>query len=228
LHGLTGSSNLVSIIVLIADAQRLFSGALASALDRRFDIKTLDTRPTSWPETLEAVQMLAPDVLVADYWMEGMRPHDAIPAILERAPKCKIIVLSSLISHQQMNEVLAAGASGCLPRGIELKTLAEGIRRAYQGQVPVFAEELQKMLDTLDRRHERSVELGQRLESLTPREIEILVALTSGLPAKELADRLSVSPQTVKWHIKQIFTKTGAKSQAEVIAMARDSGFMRR
>jgi len=217
---------MLSIIVLIADPQRLFSGALAIALQRRFDIGVLDSRPTSWPEATEALEVLKPDVALLDYWMEGMETPQALRRLAETLPTCKFLVLSSLMSHDQIEEILGAGAVGCLPKTSSLETIADAIRRAYAGESPVYAEQLQQLMTNLDVRLERSVEDRKKLQSLTKRQIQILVALNSGLPIKELADELSVSPDTVKAHIKSILKKTGAKNQSEVLAMARSCGFM--
>jgi len=217
---------MLSIIVLIADPQRLFSGALAIALHRRFDIGVLDSRPTSWPEAIEALGVLKPDVALLDYWMEGLETPRALKQLAETLPTCKFLVLSSLLSHDQIEEILAAGAAGCLPKTSPLETIADAVRRAYAGESPVYAEQLQQLMTNLDVRLERSVEDRKKLQSLTKRQIQILVALNAGLPIKELADELSVSSDTVKAHIKSILKKTGAKNQSEVLTMARSCGFM--
>lgn len=211
---------------MVADSQRLFSGALAMALRRRFEIAVLDSRPSSWPETIESLEALRPDVSVLDVWMQGMNAAEAVHTISERVPNCKTLLLSSLISHQQISEMLSAGAVGCLPKSSGLASVAEAIRRAYVGESPVYSEQLEGLLNTLDVRHERSVEALKSLQTLTKRQIQILVALNSGLPIKDLADELSVSPETVKAHIKNILKKTGARSQAEVLSIARSCGFM--
>jgi len=83
----------LSIVVLVADPQRLFSGALAMALQRRFDIAVLDSRPTSWPESIEALNVLKPDVALLDYWMEGMEATSALSRLTQILPTCKFLVL---------------------------------------------------------------------------------------------------------------------------------------
>lgn len=216
----------MNIAVLIADAQNLFSGALAGALERRFHIAVLGHRPTSWPEAIQAVISLKPDVAILDYWMEGADPSEALQEIARQVPECKVLSVSGMLSHQQLNSVLAAGAVGCLPKSAPLEYVAGAIRRAYRGESPVYPEEMVRFVSGLDKRHEVAVEMRRRLQSLTPRQLQVLTALSSGLRVKELADQLSVSPETIKRHVKAILRKTGTRSQTEVVTVARDCGFM--
>jgi len=167
-----------------------------------------------------------PEVTLADYWMGGMEPSAAVREMVTACPESKVIVLSGLLSQRQISEMIQAGAAGCLPRTLDLDVLAQAIRRAYKGETPVYQEEMQEMLQTLDRREKRSGEWRSKLETLTPKQEQILAALSSGLPIKDLADKLFLSPKTIKVHIRHILQKTGAQSKAEVLDMARKSGFM--
>ena len=131
-----------------------------------------------------------------------------------------------LFGKYPLAPALRAGASGYLPKSISITQLLEAIRRAYRGETPVFIEELGQMVQHLTVRADESLEIAKRFEHLTPREIQILTVLAGGQPIEEIARKLSISPHTLKTHIRNILAKTGARSHGEAVGLALRCGLI--
>ncbi|MGH2703666.1 MAG: response regulator [Actinomycetota bacterium] len=213
--------------VLVADAQRLFSEALAIALSRYPDLDVVDNNhPTSGLAAVEAAIDLRPDVALLDYWMVGMEGPAAARAILRRLPTCKIMLLSWLHGPAQVQEALDAGVVGFLPKSLGVGQVVDAIRRARAGEVPVYLEELKELLRNIELRDSEVEDMARRLGSLTPREIQILTLLSFGRRIEDVASDLSIAPGTLRTHVHNILKKTGARSQLEALAMARHHGLI--
>jgi len=215
------SCDLDVIRVLVGDQQRLFSSALAAALGQERDLLVLDERPSSAHEAVEAAAALQPDVALLDYWMEGPTATERIQAV---APGCRVMLVSWLHAPGQVKATLSAGAVGFLPKSLKLAQIAVAIRNAYAGQSPVYREELRDLVEKIDRRYENAEDFGRRVKELTPRELQILLLLSQARLIQDIARELAISQATVTVHINRILKKTGARSHAEVLAMARAAG----
>jgi len=207
--------------VLVADAQRLFSGALALALGLKPDLAVLDERPISGPAAVEAVRVWTPDVVLMDNWIDGA---EAVKQIVATAPASKVLLLSWIKAPDQVREAIDAGAVGFLPKSLTIDRVAEAIRLAHAGQTLVYADELKRLMENINERDKEADEFSARIETLSARELQILLLLSQGKLIQEVAKELDVVPGTVTAHINQILKKTGARSQAEALAMARQWG----
>jgi len=211
------------IRVLIADGQLMFSEALALTLAEYSDLSILEEHPTTAVEAVEVVQAVRPDVVILDLWIPAVGGVGATKAITSRSAHTKVLVTSFEHSPARIREVLEAGGAGYLPKSLSAAKVAEGVRRAQQGEWPVFADELEDLLKRLEERKMASDEAARRLVSVTPRQIEVLGLLALGLPKEEIARRLGISPGTVSGHIHKILARTGASTHAEAISMARSA-----
>lgn len=216
-----------SLSVLIGDAHRLLGDALAESLSLREGLVVADARPTSMQELMDATRHSAPDIVLLDLWMPGVEPAAATRMILATAPDCKVIVLSWLYGPGQIEDALNAGATGFLTKSVTVNEVAEAIRRAQSGDRPVFAEELDDLMRRTSQREFESDRAWERLASLTGREIEILGLLDEGLLVEEIAEQLSISTSTVRSHVHHVLEKTGAKTQAQALTMARRHGLIK-
>jgi len=218
------------ITVFVADSQALFTEALANALSRfpDFDIRYIraETKPLTGVETAEAVSRMKPDVLLLDYWLADMDGATATRAILGWTKDTKIVLLAWLYGPDHIRRALAAGAHGFLPKSAGLETLADAIRSAHRGDPLVHGEQLAQMMTSFDARKEEEKELWRSVESLTPREIDVLRVLSGGRPTAEVAAALSITVGTLRRHLEHIMAKTGATSRMEAIWMVRSAGLI--
>lgn len=213
-------------LVVIADAQYLFAESLATALTERAGLKVVPDHPNRGSDVLTLVASERPDVALVDYWLPDMDGPSVIGQLRARAPATKVITLSWFHGRREVQQALHNGAVGFLPKGVRVDQVAEAIARAQDGEDPVFAEELTKLVRTITARNNALGDIAQRFAVFTPRELDVLQLIAAGLSARMIARRLDIREATVRTHITRILAKTEAGSQLEVVAMARDQGLV--
>lgn len=214
------------IRVLLADAQPLFSEALAIALGACPDLEVLDERPTSGREAVEAAVSLLPDVAALDCWMWDVDGIALTRRIRCEVPEVKVVLLSWFHGARDIRGALEAGAAAFLPKSLTVAEVASAIRRVHAGESPVYAEELERLAKTIRRRDERAAAVWRRFAELTPREMDVLQLLSFGRHPEEIACELLISKATVRTHIHNILRKTGTRSQVECLALVRTYGLI--
>lgn len=213
-----------TVRVLIVSPQLLFAQAVAVVLAADYGMDILSEHSTSGGGAVAAASEHLPNVVVADAWMPDLQTAHLTEALKRRSPDTKVILLSSQHRADQIQQAIAAGADGFLPKAVKVDVLAEGIRRAHAGESPVFGRELDHMVGTMNRRHELSQKAMQRLGGLTRRERVVLSWLALGASTDAIAQGLFISPSTVKNHIKHVLAKTVTSSREELLAVARLAG----
>jgi len=214
------------IKVLVAHSQNLVSEALSAALgtDERFEI--LSEKPVMGLDAVETALKVRPDVVLLDFWLPVVGGPMATRMILARSDSIRVLMMSWLQSTSHLAEAIRAGAAGYLPMSATMDQVRQAIERAHAGDAAVFGEELQEMLATLLRKEAESQERWQLVSVLTPRDVRTLWLLSSGREMKDIAKALSITPGSLQMRIHRIFNKTGARSQMEAIAMAREHGLI--
>lgn len=212
--------------VLIVDAQFLVADALAAALAAYDDLTMLDDRPTSGLGALKAASAGRPDVVLLDYWLPDMEGPAAIREVLEGIPETKVVTISWFHGPEQIKAALQAGAVGFLPKSVSVAKVAEGVRRAHQGEDPVFGEKVADLVETLRSRVDAMEQTVDRFANLTARELEIVQLLAMGLSVVTIARRMGITEATARTHITRVLHKTEAGSQLEAVTMARVAGLV--
>lgn len=205
------------IRVLVVDDHAVVRGGLRLFL-MAFDDLEMVGEAGSGEKALALCAEVRPDIVLMDLVMPGMGGVDAIRLIRERYPWIKVIALTSFPEEELVQASLAAGAMSYLLKTISANNLAAAIRAAHSGQ-PVMAPEATQAL--LHRAN--GPKLGQ---DLTAREREVLALLVKGLSNAGIAERLSISESTAKFHVSNILSKLKASSRGEAIAMALQSGLV--
>ncbi|GFE82909.1 DNA-binding response regulator [Steroidobacter agaridevorans] len=163
-------------------------------------------------EAIEQFNRLRPDVVLLDLNMPEMNGLDALKVIRERFADARIVVLTTYNGDVLANRALKAGALGYLLKSSLRTDMVGAIRAAHQGKryVPAdVAVAIAKHLGT---------------EDLSPREVEILRHIAAGLSNKEIANELGVSDETVKTHLKSVFSKLHVSDRSHAIATALERG----
>lgn len=165
----------------------------------------------AWCEECEADEL--PHVVLMDMMMPGMDGVEATRKIRERYPEVQVIALTSFTDEQGLVQAaLEAGAIAYLFKDISGEALAQAIRHAYQG-TPTLAPQAARLL--IQARRQRTPQDFR----LSARELDVLRLMVSGHSNKQIADRLSISPSTIKFHVSSILGKLGASSRTEAVTI---------
>jgi len=158
-------------------------------------------------------ERLRPDVVLMDLLMPKMDGVTAIRTIKERWPQIQVIALTSFKEKEYVEGALKAGASGYLLKNVSAEELVNAIRRAAAGQPSLSPEAAQVLIQKVN-------EPPPPGQDMTDREKEILALMVEGLSNNEIADRLIVSPSTVKFHVSNVLSKLGVTGRTEAVALA--------
>ena len=200
------------IRVMIVDDHELVRSGLEAILDVIDDVE-LVAEAESGEQAVALCGEHRPDVVLMDLVMPRMDGATATREILKRCPGTRILALTSFSDPAMIQDVLKAGAIGCLLKNVTCDELTSAIRRAYQGSPTLAPEAAGVLIHAV-------VTPAQPEGTLTPREREVLGLLVRGLTNTEIADDLVVSLSTVKTHVSSIIAKLGASTRTEAAAIA--------
>jgi DNA-binding NarL/FixJ family response regulator len=134
----------------------------------------------------------------------------------------KVVMLTSYTNEAVLVGAIEAGCSGYITKHEGSEVMANGVRLAASGEALVSTAMLSHLLPRLSRTHRN---LGS---DLTSRELEVLALLAEGTPTKKIAERLYLSPNTVRNHVQSALTKLGVHSRLEAVSAAVREGLIRR
>ncbi|MBA2557602.1 MAG: response regulator transcription factor, partial [Chloroflexi bacterium] len=159
------------------------------------------------------------DVVLMDYRLPDGTGADATRAIKARWPGCKVIMLSGMSDDETILESIQAGADGYLTKDRASEEVVSAVRAAHAGEIllprAVVFEIAQRVAIS-----RRQGAMRTTIEQLTPRELEVLKALSEGLSSKEICDRLYIAPNTLRTHVQNIMNKLRVHSKLEAVAFA--------
>jgi two-component system, NarL family, response regulator DegU len=207
------------IRVMIADDHQLFAEGLSRALDGIPDTRVVGV-VDSGSALAGALEAQPAEVCIVDIEMPG---GDGIEAISGLDSRFRSIVVSMHASEEQKARAKDAGAMGFFSKGVPLATLAAAIRAVAGGEMLIDYAEIER--DEVLGRY-MAAKLDPGAEALTPREVELLQLLASGVSATdELAERLFISQKTVKNHLASIFQKLAVADRTQAAIEAIRLGF---
>jgi NarL family two-component system response regulator LiaR len=207
------------IRVVIADDHRSFGEALQIALDNEDDLTVVEV-VTNGESAVESAQQRHPDVLLIDVQMPGVDGLEATRRIHRETADTKVILLSGHEDDVVLARAVEAGARGFLRKTEAVSDLAEAIRRAYRGEPLHAVSEVEQSLARFRMQRRTDGELAQRVERLTPRELEILQRVAAGEASVDIADELGMSRHTLRTHIQNVLTKLGVHSKTDAVVAA--------
>ena len=176
-------------------------------------------------EAVERVRELKPDVVLMDVRMPGMDGLEATVMVKQEAPSTPVIMITSHESKDYLRRAIEAGAAGYILKGMSRDALAEAIRLVRGGGSLIDAKLLAELLQDMG---VSESPLGRdsegSLETLSPRERQVLQLLAAGLTNKEIAEQIHYSLGTVKNVVQRIIEKLGVSDRTQAAVLAAKAG----
>ncbi len=206
-----------SIRVLLVDDHQLLTGSLAQILALEPDIEVVGVAATVADAKLLARERM--DVVLMDYKLPDGTGAEATRAIKARWPTARVVMLTALNDDETVLETIQAGADGYLTKDRVVEDVVSAVRAAHGGETLLPRSVIMGIAQRVAAARDRSTE-RQPVEPLTPRELEVLRALTEGLSTPEICERLFIAPNTLRTHVQNIMGKLRVHSKLEAVAFA--------
>ena len=216
--------------IALVDDQDLVRSGFRMILDAQKDMCVVG-QASDGVGVLPMVKATQPDIVLMDIRMPTLDGISATHAVLGSHPDLKVLILTTFDLDEYAFAGLRAGASGFLLKDTRPTELAEAIRTVASGEAVVSPRITQRMLEMFAGSLPSSEAPAQsssdpRIDSLTPREKEILVLMSQGMSNAEIAAHLVVSATTVKTHVGNVLAKLDVRDRVQAVVVAYETGLM--
>ena len=214
------------VTVLIVDDERLVRAGLRMVIGGEADISVVG-EAADGVEAIDAASRLDPDVVLMDLGLPRLDGVAATTLLRRGAPaRPQVVVVTTFRADGRVQAALRAGAVGYVLKDAPEEQLIAAVRAAGTGAGVLDPRVLAELVD--DARGSWGGTVDPRLARLTVREQDVLRLLAEGVTNDELARRLNIGAATVKTHVSKVFEKLGLESRAQAVALAYETGFVRR
>jgi len=200
------------IRVMIVDDHMLVRDGLKLLLSTFDDLEVVALAEDG-QQAMDLCPQVQPDVVLMDIVMPKVDGPTATQRIRESWPQVAVIALTSFLDEELVQGAIGAGATGYLLKNVSATQLAEAIRAAHQGRSTIDPAAVQVLVESASQPPPPG-------RDLTEREREVLALLVDGLTNREIAERLTLSPATVRVYVSNILSKLGAKNRTEAASLA--------
>ena len=201
------------IRVFSVDDHPLLQEGIATIIRNQPDM-LLAAEASNGREAIQRFREHAPDVTLMDLRLPDMSGIDAMIAIRSEFPEARIIILTTFAGDVEIQRALEAGARAYVLKSMPPKELVEVVRQVYAGKKRIPAEIAAHLAEHYSD------------ESLTGREVEVLQQIAGGNRNRDIADKLFITEETVKVHIKHIMEKLGATDRTQAVAIGVRRGII--
>lgn len=204
--------------MLVVDDQELFRRGMTMLLGSEAGIEVVG-EASNGVEGVELAKSAAPDVVLLDVRMPKQSGIEACVAIKETVPSAKIVMLTMSDEEADLYEAVKNGASGYLLKDSSIEEVAQGIRVVADGQSLISPSMAAKLIDEFKTMSKPDKVTGAALK-LTERELDVLRLVAKGLSNRDVAQRLAISENTVKNHVRNMLEKLQLHSRMEAVMYA--------
>ncbi|MFI6325838.1 response regulator [Nonomuraea sp. NPDC050556] len=178
-------------------------------------------------EAVAEVRRTRPDLVLMDIRMPRMDGLEATRQIMASGVATRVLILTTYDVDQYVYAAITAGASGFLLKDVTPEHLVAAVRLVRTGDALLAPTITRRLIERFARREDEvTVAVHRDLSELTPRELEVLRLLATGLSNAELAERLVLSPTTVKTHVARILSKLGLRDRVQAVVLAYATGLV--
>jgi DNA-binding NarL/FixJ family response regulator len=201
------------IRVFSVDDHPLLREGIAAVINSQADM-VMVAQASTGREALQLYREHRPDVTLMDLRLPDISGIDATIAIRGEFPDARIVILTTFEGDVEIQRALAAGARGYVLKNMPPNDLLDVVRQVHAGKKRIP--------------HEIAAQLAEHLtdEALTPREIDVLQHVAGGNRNRDIAERLGISEETVKVHVKHIMEKLGATDRTAAVAIGVRRGII--
>ncbi len=212
------------IRILIADDHPVFRHGLRTLLQSEPGFRVVG-EAIDGAEVANLTDVLKPNVLLLDLAMPRLTGMEVLREMASEHGRIRTIVLTANIEKAQIAEALQLGARGILLKDAAIELVTKCIGKVMAGEYWVGREAVTDMLDYLrELKRDPREKQEKKLFSFTPREREVISAILTGYANKEIAAKFSLSEDTVKHHLSNIYTKAGVSNRLELAVWAMNQG----
>ena len=211
--------------ILIADDHPIFRHGLKTLLEAEPDLRVV-AEAGDGAEAVQFASQMNPDILLLDLTMPRMPGMDALRELSAAEIPVHTIVLTVAIEKPQIVEALQLGARGIVLKDSATEFVLKSIRAVMSGYYWVGNERVSNLFQCLKDLMPKSGAARPKTFGLTPRELDVVSAIVAGCTNREIAQKFSLSEQTVKHHLTSIFDKLGVSTRLELALFATQNNLV--
>lgn len=213
----------MKIKVLIADDHRLFREGLIGLLETREDTFTVVGEASTGKEAVLLARQLEPDIVLMDILMPEGDGLQALRQIKEHFPHVQVVMLTSSENSEHLYQAVQYGAAGYLLKNLDAKQFFDFIKGVMNNEAAMTREMASRLLKGVAK---RSTDPSRGEEALTERELDVLRLVATGASNQEIADKLFISINTAKRHIRSILEKLQLQNRTQAANYAIQRGLI--
>jgi DNA-binding NarL/FixJ family response regulator len=208
--------------VIIADDHPIVLEGLTQlfAGEKDFDVVA---RCSTGDEALSALRRVRPDIAVLDIRMPGINGMELLRHVYDEGLPTRVVLLTAEISDDAVVEAVRLGVAGIVLKEMAPRVLLQSVRAVAAGEKWLDDGAMRRALDKMMR---REAGLADAVRVLTPRELEVVKMVATGMRNKQIAERLNITEGTVKIHLHSIYQKTGVSGRVELSIYAREKSLV--
>ena len=216
----------MSVRILIADDHPVFRHGLRALLQAEPGMEVVG-EAVDGAEAVRMARELKPDVLTLNLTAEEVSGSEVLQQVANFIPPVRTILLTRAANRQQIVQALQLGARGVVLRDAPTQAVIKSIRAVMAGEYWIARENISDLVHVLRASQKRAPkEKKQRNRRLTARELEVVSAVVAGYTNKDIAQKFSLSEDTVKHHLTNIFDKLGVSNRLELAILAISRGIV--
>ncbi len=212
---------MANIRVMLVDDHEVVRLGLVAALETEDDISIV-AQAEDGESAVQIATTMQPDVILMDILLPGIDGIEACRQVKEASPQTSVVMLTSHTKQEAVLSAIMAGASGYLLKNTAPRAIVSAIRSAAAGESMLDPAVTGKILDQIRRLVEGHED--DDVAELSEREREVLSLIAEGLTNTEIAERLVLSPNTVRNHVSHVLSKLGLSRRSEAAAFAAKRG----